>query len=487
VRSHDCPAEHLAGFSAHPATEARVAMNPNRAYRLITIMVLLLAGSTQAAVASLDPIAQHPQLAAGDAAIARGDLAGAAAAYRQAEQAAGPATADDYFVRGRYRIAAAARSRLAYVSLQRGDRSGAGRAYLATMEQLRADYQRHLEQLDSDSSRALRKIQHHVVDRALDEAQRYAGGKMGRSLAGSLGELRATAADMLKTPPPTVEGVEVAGQVQAHVVRIPVIPDAGPLRYIGKFRRPGGSCTGSLVGPGLALTNAHCLFPSTGGYDGQYQSQTAEGPWSFRHEWLYDSAEYPVLAWHTHEGASGGWDGRIENDWAVLELGPAEGGQALPQGHLDSLADARDLDSRQQAGTVLFLAGYSSDLNHGFYLSMHWGCQFRPDTLGAGRIDHNCDSYPGASGSPILQVDARGQATLAGIHAGHRSGGSDPRHRFFGINPRQYHPTLSGLISGSIARRGAPEHPQTQPPSSNPITLDRVTDAVLPVLDRLWR
>lgn len=429
---------------------------------------------------------EDENLVAGNAALQEGKLAEAQEYFLQAERSVTAKIDDPYYLQGKYRIVTAARSKVAYIQLQQGDRKGAGLRYLSAMEQLRADYTKHMGMIDSKANQAVRKVSNVAMDKALDKLFSVAGSKVDRKISKHFSSLRETADEMVKVEPPQVEGMAVADEVEQHVVRIPVVPDSGYLRYVGKLRRSDGFCTGSLVGPGLALTNAHCIFPIGKTYDGKPKFKPRKGPWFFRHEWLYEYSEYEVLGYYTHQGRGGGWDGSVEEDWAILELGSPSNDSALPEGYLKSIRDAREIQTLGADAKSIFLGGYSGDLNNGFYMSMDWGCEFDQEKLAKGRIAHSCNSRPGSSGSPIFLIDKSGQPHLVGLNAGgyYYGGAPDKHYKYFAVNPYKYQPTLTALLNGDqprIARGNQDEE------KSSGISVEKVTDSVIPVLKKIWK
>lgn len=398
-------------------------------------------------------VQDDPQLTKGDAAVAKDNYDRASSHYKKALRGAQPADDDDYYLKGEYRIAAAARSRQAFVELQRGDRKSAGQAYFKAMEQLRDDYKHHLSILDSKDSKVARDAKNKLVESGLDKVFSYVDDKIGKDVMDNFDFVRETADKMLKTPPPEIKDVDLAGSVEKDVVRIPVIPDASYLRYIGKFRSKKGMCTGSIVGPGLVLTNAHCIFQMGHHYDNKPKTKLRERPWAFIHEWLYESTQYPVTGYYTHEGHNAGWDGTVPHDWAILTLGEPNNDKTVPDGYLHSIDTAKEITSLQRNDKTIFLGGYNGDLNDGFYMSMHWGCEFDESSLADGRVLHSCKTAPGSSGSPVVLVDSSGDPHLIALNAG-EFGGSRRNNEFsrFAVNPSEFEPTLTRLLNSDAPR-----------------------------------
>ncbi len=252
---------------------------------------------------------------------------------------------------------------------------------------------------------------------------------------------------------PEFEQVPLAlgGSPDAHSVRFPVLPNVGIFTSIGRLTDTinQSSCTASLLAPRVAVTNAHCVE------EGARLVWTSEqGPrLPQRHD---------VLAWVTADGVNekGAKSSFAGNDWAIVIL--AKSAAELPWLPLvaEPLADL-------STGTFshALLAGYNSDLNDGYYLTAHFGCQisgfvsnfklhqltssdhshntlwdFMVDEAGrfkrvvdAGQqpdfipkvailnngLLHGCDTHFGSSGAPILVYSPEDDAYLvAGINQG---------------------------------------------------------------------
>ena len=95
------------------------------------------------------------------------------------------------------------------------------------------------------------------------------------------------------------------------------------------------------------------------------------------------------------------------NDWALLETR-----ERSQTGWLE-LVDPINLPTLNNLR--LAIAGYSSDLNGGSQITMDWGCR---GELADGSWAYLCHTWKGASGSPIVVVNADGfRAAVVGVHA----------------------------------------------------------------------
>lgn len=183
------------------------------------------------------------------------------------------------------------------------------------------------------------------------------------------------------------------------------LPDTAglPWRAIGQLEGQGG-CTGTLVGPNLVLTAAHCvtddgkqiLLPdyffagrSRGWYAGKAKVLSAQ-----------------VAPDYTPESSAA--NGGNGNDWAILTLDRDLGRIAgyLPVRELSAAEIAR----AGRGGLLVSQAGYSWDT--GDNLSAHYGCRVTR-VFEDGSIFHECDTTRGDSGSPLLIEQEGGYAVIA--------------------------------------------------------------------------
>jgi hypothetical protein len=223
---------------------------------------------------------------------------------------------------------------------------------------------------------------------------RTMAAKIAASPTIQLEELRAA-----EVSGPTV----LAGKaVQTDGTRLVILPSIGSLLNIGRLMTQDASCTASLVGPRLAITNAHCVTDLPPGTYRPGNWKITSGPMTISFEGLYLPDRVNVVKVHLATGdtwligddalrTSAGFDRATSTDWALLELDRHPSGRGyfalLPQGKLN-------------LNQKVYLAGFSGDLNDGRILSMHWGCSL----AGASQliVAHRCKMFHGASGSPIL-------------------------------------------------------------------------------------
>lgn len=184
-----------------------------------------------------------------------------------------------------------------------------------------------------------------------------------------------------------------------------------PWSAVGRVNtETGGHCSGTLIGPDLAVTAAHCLF-------------------DYRKMWFVPPAQVHFVAGYrdgsfvAHSVAQQYWipPGYKEgvaptgetaaHDWALIELvepiGDVAGWVGVRAFGREALAAAR------AEGTRFVQAGYSRDSKR--ELTAHIGCDLEVFATGLDLVVHACDAVPGDSGSPILYFE-RGFPVLAGVH-----------------------------------------------------------------------
>ena len=193
------------------------------------------------------------------------------------------------------------------------------------------------------------------------------------------------------------------GQIGEDIFRFSIIPEplSGFFSSIGRIKmNHGGYCTGSVVGARLILTNAHCAKPEN-------------PPKYFQFERVHATQQWHVDTWFNYRGERLGWSQEVdgfENDWAILVL-------ATP-------VDSSPLRLRARMPTTIraglngniVIAGYSSDVNNGLFLTVDWGCS--NDDLASGEntvlLRHNCRTWKGSSGSPMID---RRSGMIVGVNA----------------------------------------------------------------------
>jgi protease YdgD len=166
-----------------------------------------------------------------------------------------------------------------------------------------------------------------------------------------------------------------------------------PWAAVGLLTSDNGDCTGTLVGPRLVLTAAHCVV----GEDGQpvlpdlFFAANAGDRYAAKARVV---AVDPAPDYADEVRAAGLGNG---NDWALVTLDRDLG---LTQGMLPVFVlTTEEIAQIRTRGLIVDQAGYSWDT--GNFLSGHAGCRLTA-AFDDSTILHECDTTRGDSGSPIL-------------------------------------------------------------------------------------
>ena len=204
--------------------------------------------------------------------------------------------------------------------------------------------------------------------------------------------------------------------LQTDFVRMPFYAHFHELASIGHLVAPGDNpnelslCTASLVGERLALTNAHCVH-----HHGRLRAPSelrltydklVNGRQSSRFGfWVSDDVGVTQIhvspTWQPNLNETE-FPENCGRDWAILELDrhPSELGffDVLDGATFRTTPTPGVYRGGDLVGDRLVVAGYSSDLNGGSFITMDYGC---PLMRTGEWIDYKCATWTGSSGSPI--------------------------------------------------------------------------------------
>jgi len=181
------------------------------------------------------------------------------------------------------------------------------------------------------------------------------------------------------------------GLPEGSVRRMPVQVAAYPFDKIVKLNNNDkNSCTATMISSRVAVSAAHCMSTDGEAIDPTVLSVNRMG--------IFPSQPIKVQEYFTHMGSNKGWDKNRKNDWLIfVTLKDYDMGGVFP-------AIIPFIPSTVLAGEEkVMLGGYSFDLSKGFYLTLHYGCNFKTgQNKKAGIYFTNCENAKGSSGAAVM-------------------------------------------------------------------------------------
>lgn len=202
-----------------------------------------------------------------------------------------------------------------------------------------------------------------------------------------------------------------AGMPDSSVMRVPVAVEAPPFDNIVKLSNLRSSCTATMVSPWIAISAAHCMSQSGEAINPKLMTLKREG--------IFATSAMKVLKYFTHNGENKGWDKSRKNDWLILVTESRYDKTGNFPKVLENVPDAVAAGDEK-----VMLAGYSSDLSQGYYLTLHYGCTFKQDQfMDIGIYLSNCENAKGSSGAAVMRT--RPPYEIVAIHTAQLIGSKD--------------------------------------------------------------
>ena len=190
------------------------------------------------------------------------------------------------------------------------------------------------------------------------------------------------------------------------------------IRLVAGNKSSSWNCSAAIIKSGKILTAQHCVMDEKGklatkfsiryeylqaGYE--YSTKTSKmerKSLSYKGEWTLKTAKRHYL---------NDW----KNDWAILT--PKESLKDLPYWlkHGMHVVNKNEFNtfSKNLNSSKVAVAGYSSHLNQGKYITMDWGCS--PIGISNNLLFHNCKGFKGDSGAPVVIANGPSKNKIVGV------------------------------------------------------------------------
>lgn len=218
--------------------------------------------------------------------------------------------------------------------------------------------------------------------------------------------------------PVTDDGVRMAMVRITRSAHGTASPTENPIQNVVRLRMTQadgrtGFCTGSLIEGNRVLTAQHCIRDELGA-----PKRIDSIQWEYNEFCRHQTDGYSLcptgksLKFGQVVTADGSWKEDWRNDWAVISLDENLTGLGFEPA---KVADMRDPAVRQEVlKSRIITAGYSSDLNSGREITVHWGCgAIEAQKL----IEYRCNSWKGNSGGPIFLASGPLRGQVIGVTA----------------------------------------------------------------------
>lgn len=222
----------------------------------------------------------------------------------------------------------------------------------------------------------------------------------------------------------------------------------GEFPWVGKLKSPLGGCTGSLVGPDLVLTNAHCVVDAGTGVRAQPRDLRFF-PSFVKGQGTLSSvvSEFWVGTTNLHQRLLGG---EPHKDWALLRL-------RSPLGKRFGYAEVQAAEKRNYPRSVA-LVGYAFDFQQGQTAGIDWDCKLDGQLPTSDLWLHDCASSRGASGGPLLMRREGEQPRIVALNSHAASVANGVSYHWSIANKAVNVNQFQGKLKELLGQRGRATH-----------------------------